>query len=171
LSFIGAQLRSGILVRRCGDVNMLAMLMPIAGRMPLYVQLMYVLLADPSVRKRHKAHLTAGLLYAVSPIDLVPGVIPIVGQVDDIMVALTTLLKVLKRLPPDRRVKLLSSTGLRLETLETDLETAKSIALYLATRPIAYAGDAAKWTGKAAGTLLRGLGRLGRMSGFGRKRK
>ncbi|MGE5579428.1 MAG: YkvA family protein [Bacillota bacterium] len=142
---------------------MLSVLKPIAGRMPLYVRLMYMILADPSVRKRHKALLSAGLLYAVSPVDLVPGVIPVVGQVDDIMVALSTLLRVLKRLPSDRRTELLSSAGLRLETLESDLEAARSMALFLATRPIAYARDAARWTGKAAGNLLRGLGKLGRL--------
>jgi len=149
-------------------VNLMAVLRPIAGRMPLYVRLMYMILADPAVRKRHKAYLTAGLLYAVSPIDLVPGVLPVVGQVDDIMVALSALLRVLKRLPPERRADLLSSAGLRLETLEYDLEAARSIALFLATRPIAYAGDAVRWTGRTAGRLFKGLGKIGKL---GRRRK
>jgi uncharacterized membrane protein YkvA (DUF1232 family) len=152
----------GILEARCCPLNALTILKPILGRMPLYYRLMYMVMADPAVRKRHKALLSAGLLYAISPIDLVPGIIPVIGQMDDIIVALSTLLKVLKRIPAGHRGDLLSNAGLRLETLESDLEAAKSVALFLATRPIAYVGHAATWTGKRAVGLISGIAKLGR---------
>lgn len=137
-------------------MNVLAILKPIVGRMPLYVRLMYMLLSDPAVGTRSKAYLSAGLLYAISPIDLIPGLIPVVGQLDDVIVALSALLKVLKQMPSDRRSDLLSRAGLRIESIESDLEAAKCLAFYFATRPAAYVGHALKWTGKKAGGLVMG---------------
>lgn len=143
-------------------MNVLAILKPMAGRMPLYVKLLYLVLAEPSVSKRRKAYLSACLLYMISPIDLVPGFIPVAGQLDDVIVALSALIKVLKRMPAGKRDELLSGAGLRMETLESDLNAAKSLGLYLATRPVAYVGQAISWTGRKAGGLVKGLARLGR---------
>lgn len=49
------------------------------------------LLADPRVPRRHKVLLGALLAYLVSPLDLVPDVIPVVGQLDDAIVIGLTL--------------------------------------------------------------------------------
>jgi len=143
-------------------VNVLAILKPMLGRMPLYVKLMYLVLAEPSVSKRRKAYLSACLLYMISPIDLVPGFIPVVGQLDDIIVALSALIKVLKRMPADKRNRVLASAGLRIETLDSDLDAAKSLGLYLATRPVAYVGHVVSWTGRKAVGLVKGLAKMGR---------
>ncbi len=143
-------------------MNVLSILKPMVGRMPLYVRLLYLVLAEPSVSKRRKAYLSACLLYMASPIDLVPGIIPVVGQLDDIIFALAALVKVLKRMPPDKRDDVLSRAGLRMETLDSDLDAAKAIGVYLATRPVAYVGHAVGWTGRKAGGLVKGLMKIGR---------
>ena len=49
------------------------------------------LLADPRVPRRAKAALLVVLPYLLSPIDLVPDFIPIVGQLDDALLAGTAL--------------------------------------------------------------------------------
>lgn len=143
-------------------MNVFSILKSMVGRMPLYVRLLYLVLAEPSVSKRRKAYLSACLLYMVSPIDLVPGIIPVVGQLDDIIFALAALVKVLKRMPPDKRDNVLSRVGLRMETLDSDLDAAKALAVYLAMRPVAYVSHAVGWTGRKAGGLVKGLVKFGR---------
>jgi uncharacterized membrane protein YkvA (DUF1232 family) len=45
------------------------------------------LLADPRVPRRAKAALWLTLPYLVSPLDLIPDFIPVVGQLDDALLA------------------------------------------------------------------------------------
>jgi uncharacterized membrane protein YkvA (DUF1232 family) len=135
-------------------LNLVGILKPIVGRMPVYVRLMYMLYSDPAVSRRRKVHLSVGLLYAVSPIDLVPGFIPVVGQLDDIAIALSALVGALKRIPPDRRNDYLSKTCLSMELIERDLEATKTLMLYLATRPLEYAGRGIRWTTRKVGRVF-----------------
>lgn len=135
-------------------MNLVGILKPIVGRMPVYVRLMYMLYSDPAVSRRRKVHLSVGLLYAVSPIDLVPGFIPVVGQLDDIAIALSALIGALKRIPPDRRNDYLSKTCLSMELIERDLEATKTLMLYLATRPLEYAGRGIRWTARKVGRVF-----------------
>jgi len=140
-------------------LSLVELLKPIAGRMPVYGQLMYMLYRDPAVSKRRKLHLSAGLLYALSPIDLIPGIIPVVGQLDDIAIALSALLGALKKIPPDRREEYLKKTGLTIDTIEQDLDTAKTVMLYLATRPLEYAGKGVRWAARMVGRVFSRQGR------------
>jgi uncharacterized membrane protein YkvA (DUF1232 family) len=57
----------------------------------------------------------------LSPIDLVPGFIPLAGQLDDIIVALSAILGELKRLPVEKKHAYLSKLGLTIDTIESDL--------------------------------------------------
>lgn len=141
-------------------MNLIAILKPIVRRMPLYARLMYVLYSDPAVSRRRKVYLSAGLLYALSPIDLVPGVLPVVGQLDDIVIALYALVGALKRIPPERRDDYLTRTGLSMEVLERDLKAAKALMLYLATRPLEYAGRGVRWTARKVGRVISACGRM-----------
>jgi uncharacterized membrane protein YkvA (DUF1232 family) len=130
------------------------------GRMPVYARLMYMLCSDPAISKRRKTYLSVGLLYAVSPIDLVPGVIPVVGQLDDIVIALSVLVGALKKIPPERRNDYLARTGLSMEVIERDLQATKALMLYLATRPLEYAGRGIRWTARKVGRVLSACGRM-----------
>jgi uncharacterized membrane protein YkvA (DUF1232 family) len=49
------------------------------------------LLVNPRVRWRHRLVLWGLLAYLVSPIDLVPDFIPVLGQLDDVLVAVLVL--------------------------------------------------------------------------------
>jgi uncharacterized membrane protein YkvA (DUF1232 family) len=49
------------------------------------------LLVDPRVRRRDRVVLLGLLAYLVSPIDLVPDFIPVLGQLDDVVVAVLVL--------------------------------------------------------------------------------
>lgn len=54
--------------------------------LPNLVKLLVRLLADPSVPLRRKVLAAAAGGYAISPIDIIPDFIPVVGQVDDLIV-------------------------------------------------------------------------------------
>jgi uncharacterized membrane protein YkvA (DUF1232 family) len=55
---------------------------------PHLAKLVYRLLRDPRVSRRRKLVLAGALAYVVSPVDLIPGkFFPIIGQLDDALVA------------------------------------------------------------------------------------
>ena len=60
-------------------------------RIPRYVFLGTNLVRDDRVPARVKATIAVGGVYVVSPIDLVPGIIPVAGQLDDLVVLLLAL--------------------------------------------------------------------------------
>ncbi|WP_066636964.1 YkvA family protein [Desulfolucanica intricata] len=120
----------------------------IVNRMPRYGKLIYKLYRDPLISKKQKAILSVGLAYAVSPIDLIPGFIPVVGQLDDIVVALTALVKVLKEIPAVDRTTYISEFELTMREIEGDLAASKNAMYYLTGKAVNYAGKGAKYTGK-----------------------
>jgi uncharacterized membrane protein YkvA (DUF1232 family) len=68
-----------------------AALMPLASRAPLYARLMWSLVSDPRTPASRKAMLGVALGYVVLGRDIVPDRIPILGQLDDlVVVALAT---------------------------------------------------------------------------------
>src|SRR5699024_9603818 len=56
---------------------------------------------DRRVPNRSRVMLAAGAAYLVSPVDLVPGVIPVAGQIDDLYVVLVALRQALRMAPPE----------------------------------------------------------------------
>ncbi len=54
--------------------------------LPQFVKLYWRLLRDRRVSIWPKALLVLSLLYVVSPVDLIPDVIPFIGEVDDLVV-------------------------------------------------------------------------------------
>ena len=60
-------------------------------RMPAYLKLSWRLARDPLLSRARRATVIAAAGYLASPIDLVPGVIPVVGQLDDIAFAIAAI--------------------------------------------------------------------------------
>jgi uncharacterized membrane protein YkvA (DUF1232 family) len=59
------------------------------------------LLADPRVPKVERALVAAAIAYAIIPFDLIPDMIPFVGQVDDGYLISLTLLRLMERTDPE----------------------------------------------------------------------
>jgi uncharacterized membrane protein YkvA (DUF1232 family) len=76
--------RRGAIVGR--SLTALALL-PLASRLPSYGRLTLDLLADGRVSTARKALLAGVVGYAVSPLDLIPDRIPVLGALDDVVVA------------------------------------------------------------------------------------
>lgn len=58
------------------------------------------LLTDSRVPKTEKALVAGAILYAIVPLDLIPDMIPFVGQIDDAYLIAITLLRLIDRTDP-----------------------------------------------------------------------
>jgi uncharacterized membrane protein YkvA (DUF1232 family) len=65
--------------------------------LPNMVKLLGRLLKDSRVPKAEKALFLGAIVYVISPIDLIPDILPFIGQVDDIYVVALTLLRLINR--------------------------------------------------------------------------
>ena len=122
-------------------------------RIPGYMKLVKQILIDPTVPAKSKAYLSVGGAYAISPIDLVPGIIPIAGQLDDAYVLLFGLKKSLESMPPEQAEHHLSMAGMTIEGIIDDISLVISIAKRLGRLVItagAKIGRAGKATYKSA---------------------
>lgn len=117
-------------------------------RIPGYMKLVKQILIDPNVPTVSKAYLSVGGAYAVSPIDLVPGIIPVAGQLDDAYVLLYGLKKCLESMPPELAEHHLSTAGVTLQGINNDISLVISIAKRLGRMVIA-AGAKIGRAGKA----------------------
>lgn len=90
-------------------------------RIPAYARLAAAMTKDSAVPHRARAVLLAGGAYLVSPIDLVPGVIPVAGQLDDLYVLLMSLRQALRMSPQDAADRHLESLNLTHAILDEDL--------------------------------------------------
>ena len=72
-----------------------------AAAVPDYVALVRRLLADPRVAGRHRLVLLGLLAYLLSPIDLVPDFIPVLGQLDDVLVVVLVLRWLFRSVEPE----------------------------------------------------------------------
>jgi uncharacterized membrane protein YkvA (DUF1232 family) len=129
-------------------------LMPVIRRMPAYVKLAWAVYREPGVGTGGRAVLGAGILYAVSPVDLVPGFIPVAGQLDDIIFALGSLRWVMGGMPPEILDQYRDKFGIGIEDLDRDLAAAKRIAAGLIGRTFKYSARGAFIAGRAGISIL-----------------
>ena len=73
----------------------------LAGFIPDCVLLVRGLLGDTRVARRHKVLLIVLLAYLALPIDLVPDVIPVAGQLDDVLITGWVLRRLVRGAGPD----------------------------------------------------------------------
>ncbi|MBA2759731.1 MAG: DUF1232 domain-containing protein [Chloroflexia bacterium] len=99
----------------------------IVKRMPAYGRLVAAMAKDPGVPHRARAMLVVGGAYMVSPIDLVPGVIPVAGQLDDLYVLLMAIRQAVRMSPTDVADRHLARLDLERETLDDDLATIRRL--------------------------------------------
>lgn len=116
-------------------------------RLPAYARLTAALVRDAEVPHRARAMLLAGGAYLVSPIDLIPGVIPVAGQLDDMYVVLVAIRQALRMSPPGIADRYLSRFELTSETIDSDLAAIRTLVCIGVS-------DGARWG-------LRRIGRLG----------
>ena len=68
---------------------------------PNFLKLLYRLLKDPRAPLAEKALLAGTIIYVVSPLDFIPDMIPVIGQVDDLYLVALVVLRLLSRTNED----------------------------------------------------------------------
>ena len=66
---------------------------------PNLLKLLYRLFKDKRVPTAEKALLIGAIVYVISPLDLIPDVIPFIGEVDDLYLVALTVIRLLNRAP------------------------------------------------------------------------
>ena len=123
-------------------------------RLPSYLKLGWALARSPEIPNRHKRLLLGGVLYAVSPVDLVPGFIPVLGQLDDLAMLLWGIRSALRHCPSPVAAYLLDDCGLTKQQLDEDLRALGKIAKGFSSTVVKGAYRGSRVVGKAVG---RGL--------------
>jgi uncharacterized membrane protein YkvA (DUF1232 family) len=100
-------------------------------RLPSYLRLAWRLAKEPLLSRARRAAVVGAAGYLASPIDLVPGIIPGIGQLDDLAVALAAIRFALAGLSPDRRREHLLAVGLTDQDLTDDLRTVGATTAWL----------------------------------------
>lgn len=100
-------------------------------RSPRYALLAANMARDGRLTAGQRLGALACVGYVLSPIDLVPGIIPIAGQLDDLTVLIGGLKLVLRTLPPDVGLEQLGRAGLTARDVDQDLRTVRDTALWL----------------------------------------
>ena len=122
-------------------------------RMPRYGRLAWRLGRSERVSGPRRAALLAAAAYLVSPIDLVPGIIPVAGQLDDAAAVLLALRVALAGMPSDERRAALAGVGLADDDLGRDLRTIGATYAWLGRRGAALAARTARAVGRFSGQV------------------
>lgn len=108
-------------------------------RLPAYARLTAMLARDPRVPHSARGLLVAGGMYLVSPIDLVPGIIPVAGQIDDMYVVLMAIRQALRTVPDEVAEEYLERYQLEVATIDHDLSVIRRLVRIGVT-------DGARWS-------------------------
>jgi uncharacterized membrane protein YkvA (DUF1232 family) len=86
--------------RRGPRTGMKRSVMRIIRQFPSYLRLLVGLIGDRRVSRIDRLFVVAALAYIVSPLDVIPDLIPFLGQVDDVFLLLTALERLVERAGP-----------------------------------------------------------------------
>lgn len=114
------------------------------GRLPRYLVLARALVGDRRLSRWRKAALGGGLAYLASPIDLVPGILPVIGQLDDLAAVLLALRFALRGLSGPAGEAQLAAAGLSAAAIDEDLANVRRAARWVARRSAALGARAAR---------------------------
>lgn len=126
-------------------------------RLPMYARLGADLARDPEVPATAKASLVAAGAYAVSPIDLVPGIVPVAGQMDDLAALLLAIRFAVKMTPKEVSVPHLERAGITVEQIDEDIAAIKAAALWIARKVAVRVRNVAVLTADRVSSSVRRL--------------
>lgn len=128
--------------RRQRDIDgrkVVTRLIGVIARTPRYVKLGWLLMNDPTVSTRGKAALGGGLAYALSPVDPIPGFIPVLGQLDDLAALILAVRVALRSAPAEVAEGHLRAAGLSWDIIERDIVTIRATTVWITRRGSALA--------------------------------
>jgi uncharacterized membrane protein YkvA (DUF1232 family) len=146
-----------------GERHPVARLGATFARLPRYLALARALARDPALPRWRKAALGAGIVYLASPIDLVPGGIPVAGQLDDLAAVLLGLRTALRGCTPDAAAAHLAAAGVADGDIARDLAIVRGAAGWVAGR-VAHAAA------RVGGASVRAAAKATRLGAIGAAR-
>ena len=96
-------------------------------KLPTYARIVWGLMRDPRTPIGLKGMLAAALAYVVLPVDLIPDVIPILGQADDLTVLLLVLDLFIQNAPAEVRAEHTARAKDGTADLDRDLERLRGL--------------------------------------------
>jgi uncharacterized membrane protein YkvA (DUF1232 family) len=96
-------------------------------KLPTYARMVWGLVRDPRTPIGLKGMLAAALAYVILPVDLIPDMIPILGQADDLTVLLLVLDLFIQNAPPDVRAEHAARARNGTADLDRDLERLRAL--------------------------------------------
>jgi uncharacterized membrane protein YkvA (DUF1232 family) len=120
----------------------------VVKRMPRYLRLAMALIRDERTPMPAKIALTVGGVYTISPIDAIPGFIPVAGQLDDLLVLLFAIREALVFSPPALAEEHLMRLGLNEPGVDADIKTTLKTAQWVALKTFQAASRFALWQGR-----------------------
>jgi uncharacterized membrane protein YkvA (DUF1232 family) len=140
-------------------LNLLPFL-PLAGKAPMYARLLWSLASDPRVPNSRKALLGIAGAYIVSPFDVLPDWVPLVGAIDDVAIMVLAIDIFLEGLPRGLVAEKLVELGIPPDELESDLARVRRVVprpvRALAARVPALLDRAAEKVGAAVAAMQAG---------------
>lgn len=103
-------------------------ILAIARRLPGYYRLAWGLVRDPRVPAPARRWLVGAGIYTLSPVDLVPGIIPVLGQLDEYAVLVLAIRKALRAAPEEVRREHLARAKRSEAQIDRDLHEMRRIA-------------------------------------------
>lgn len=119
-------------------------------RLPRYARLASGLARTADVPPAVKAALASAAVYAISPVDLIPGFIPIAGQLDDMVVVLLAVKIALRSCPAEVAQEQLLRAGLLSSDLDDDLAACRDVATWVLGRGLRAGQSALRWASRRA---------------------
>jgi uncharacterized membrane protein YkvA (DUF1232 family) len=135
-------------------------------RMPRYGRLAWNLSRHPKVTGKRRAALIAAAVYLVSPIDLVPGFIPVAGQLDDAAAILIAIGVALRSMQPAERATVLAEAGVEAADIDEDLRTIRDVYAWMARKGVRLGARATRLAARAVTGVVSGI--RGRLRGRGK---
>jgi len=130
-------------------------------RLPRYLRLAWGLAGEPTLPRSRKVAVLGAAAYLASPVDLVPGVIPVVGQLDDVAISILALRAALRALDEPTRLHVLAEAGMTQDDLDRDLATVGLTARWLARRGVKLGATLGRLAALTAVKAARGGAQLG----------
>jgi uncharacterized membrane protein YkvA (DUF1232 family) len=116
------------------DWRLTEAILSLAKRLPGYWRLAWALVRDQRLPASARRWVVGAGLYNFSPIDPVPGVIPVLGQLDDYAVLVLAVRKALRQAPEAVRDEHLAQAGVTMERIDADLREMRRIAQHVTRR-------------------------------------
>ncbi len=96
--------------------------------LPNLVKLVTRLVRDPRVPRRHRMLALGALAYVVSPIDLIPDAVPLLGPLDDVLVVALALRRLIHGAGPEIVDEHWDGGDSALETVDTVIDWVVGLA-------------------------------------------